>query len=312
MASFDLQGHRGARGLRPENTLPSFETALDVGVSSIETDVHLTRDSVAVLIHDARLSAPTCRPLAGSRALLPGEGPLFSALNLPELRGYVADGNPDAARFPLQDSGITPLARLLADDCGFHPYAIPTLHDLLAFLEAYGGDLGHAAGKTAAQQARARQVRLDLELKRVPFHPETIGDDFDGVRPGLLERQVVDAVRASGVGARTSVRSFDHRSVRAIRMLAPEIETALLVAGTALLSPGRLCRDAGCRTYCPDFEFLDEAQVREAHAESVRVVPWTVNEPDDWQRLLDWGVDGIATDYPDRLAEWLRARGISF
>jgi len=69
---------------------------------------------------------------------------------------------------------------------------------------------------------------------------------------------------------------------------------------------------AGARVYCPDVDFLDELQVRQVHELGVRVVPWTVNDPEDWRRLLDWGVDGITTDFPDRLAALLRARGVLF
>src|SRR6516164_1854400 len=93
----EVQGHRGARGLRPENTLPSFETAIDVGATSIETDVHLTHDGLPVLIHD---------PLVSER--------LVSSLTLAELRGYRADRNPNRARFPAQIADVTPLAASFA------------------------------------------------------------------------------------------------------------------------------------------------------------------------------------------------------
>src|SRR5947208_187845 len=77
-------------------------------------------------------------------------------------------------------------------------------------------------------------------------------------------------------------------------------------------TPAGLAKSAGADTYCPDYRFLDAAQVRACHAAGVRVLPWTVNDEADWLRLLDWGVDGITTDYPDRLAEVLRRRGIAF
>src|SRR6266852_227824 len=99
LASFDLQGHRGARGLKPENTLPAFETALDLGVTSIETDVHLTRDGVPILVHDASIQAPLDRLIPGSTAPDPASQPLISTLTLAEPRGYRADGHPDPGRF---------------------------------------------------------------------------------------------------------------------------------------------------------------------------------------------------------------------
>ena len=142
----------------------------------------------------------------------------------------------------------------------------------------------------------------------MPFQPELIGDAFDGVTAGLLEQRVVEVVRRAGVVGRTSVRSFDHRSVRTVRPLLPALRTAVLVAGTAPILPAQLAHDADATTYCPEFTFLDEVQVRQLHAAGVRVVPWTVNDAADLDRLLAWGVDGVTTDYPDRLASVLCAR----
>src|SRR5438132_2780235 len=98
MRRFDLQGHRGARGLRPENTLPSFEAAFDAGVTSIETDVCLTADGVPVLFHDAALSECLCRLLPGATGPEPARRPALCGLTLAQLRGYRADRNPDPSR----------------------------------------------------------------------------------------------------------------------------------------------------------------------------------------------------------------------
>lgn len=310
--TFDLQGHRGARGLRPENTLSSFEAAFDAGATSVETDVHLTADGVPVLFHDAALSERRCRLLPGATGPDPATRPLLRALTLTELRGYRADRNPDPRRFPGQDPGVTPLASAFAAARGLDPCTPPTLDELFAFAEAYAGQAGAAAGKADGQRAAARRVRFDLELKRVPFRPELLGDGYDAGGPALLERRVVEAVRRAGLTARASVRSFDHRCVRGVKRLEPALRTAVLVAGTAPVAPASLARAAGADVYCPDYEFLDAPQVRQLHDDGVQVVPWTVNEADDWERLLDWGVDGITTDYPDRLAEWLRRRGLTF
>jgi glycerophosphoryl diester phosphodiesterase len=155
-------------------------------------------------------------------------------------------------------------------------------------------------------------MRFDLELKRVPFQPETINDGFTGRAPGLLEQRVLEAVRAAGVVGRTTVRSFDHRSAFLLRQMEPGLRMALLIADTAPLGPADLTRAAGADLYCPSYLFLDEDLVRRAHAGGVRVVPWTVNDPAAWQRLLDWGVDGLTTDFPDRLAVFLRGRGVAF
>lgn len=311
-AVFDLQGHRGARGLKPENTLPAFEAALDLGVTTIETDLHLTRDDVAVLFHDEQISPGSCRRAVGAKVPEPASKPRVRSLSLAQLQDYLADQYADAVRYPTIDASVTPLARWYAEQQGVHPYAPPTLADLFAFAAAYSGAPGARAGKSDTRRQRAGRVRFALELKRIPYHPEVIGDDFAGAAAGVLEQRVVEAVRTADVLPRVSVIGFDHRSLRAIRQLEPRLTTAVCIYNTAPVDPAELVRQADAQGYGPDYHFLDEMQVRQLHAAGFRVVPWTVNEPRDWERLLAWGVDGIATDFPDGLAALLRQRGIEF
>jgi glycerophosphoryl diester phosphodiesterase len=293
---FDLQGHRGARGLRPENTLPGFEVAFDLGVTSTETDIHLTADGVPVLIHDPSLP----------------DGRQVRSLTLTQMRSYRADVNLDPKRFPQQDKSVTPLARIFAEHHEIDPYTPPTLTDLFAFAVAYAGDLGRQAGKTTAQRERAASVVLDLELKRVPFCSENVGPAFEALSAGLLERQVVDVIRAARMLGRVRVRSFDHRTLIAIRQLEPDLPMVGLIDRTIPANPVDLVRQAHAQFYAPNYEFLDEFQVCQCDVGGILVLPWTVNEVTDMERLLDWGVDGITTDYPDRLVEVLRKRGMVF
>jgi glycerophosphoryl diester phosphodiesterase len=303
---FELQGHRGARGLRPENTLPSFEAALDAGVSAIETDLHLSHDGVVIVTHDPHLSSRLC-----SRLPFP-EGTLISRLTSLQLKACRVERNPDPRRFPEQRAEVTPVAALFAREVGLDPFSMPTLADLFAFVAAYAGQLGERAGKSTQQRERGQRLRFDLELKRKPFDPEAIGDDFNGETAGRFEQAVVETVRAAGVTERTRVRSFDHRSVRVLRQLEPRIEGAILIAETALVDPAAVTRQAGAMAYCPNYFFLDAEQVRLAHAGGVRVIPWTINDAAVFERLWAWGVDGMATDYPDRLAAFLRSNQVAF
>jgi glycerophosphoryl diester phosphodiesterase len=309
---FDLQGHRGARGLRPENTLPSFEAALDAGATTIETDLHRTRDGVVVLCHDPEVTDRLFELVEMEFAPPPSVRPAVSALTLRQLRAYRARRNPDPQRFPEQKAEGTLLAQLFAARHGLDPYFVPTLADLFAFTCAYAGELGERAGKTEEQRGRAGMVRFDLELKRVPFFPRNVGDDFDGLGPDSLEKRVVEEVRAADVTSRTAVRSFDHRCIRALLQLEPGLTGVVLIADTAPIAPEALVREAGASIYAPSFNFLDESLVQRLHAAGVKVVPWTVNEPAHWETLLAWGVDGITTDYPDRLGAFLQERGIAF
>jgi glycerophosphoryl diester phosphodiesterase len=310
-SSFDLQGHRGARGLRPENTLPAFETALDLRVSTLETDLQLTRDGVPVLFHDAALSERSVRVREGISETL-DKRRAVRALSLVELRQFIVDRNPDLGRFPEQKNDVTLAARLFCEDRKQHVYAIPALSDLLEFVAAYAGELGRAAGKSSEQRAHARSVRFNLELKRVPFRPDAVGDKFDGNSPSDLERAVVGAVRKGAAVEKVTIQSFDHRAVKAVKQLDPKLATAILIAGTAPVSPAALAKDAGAAIYSPDYQFLDAALVRETQAAGIRVIPWTVNEVADMERLLDWRVDGMITDVPQRLIPLLQARHMPF
>jgi glycerophosphoryl diester phosphodiesterase len=274
--AIEVQGHRGARGLLPENTLPSVEIALDLGVNSIETDIHLTQDDVPILFHDPRLNA---------------EGmPLIRTLTARQLHEH-----------SISNAAPNPLAEQYAAAHGFHPHGIPTLAELFDFVACYAA----SPEKSKAQRNGARQLIFDLELKRVPFEPETIGDGFTGTAPALLELQVLAAIRAADVLQRTRVRSFDHRSVWAIKQLEPTLETGLLVHQTAPKDIGTMMNGAGAQVYCPEYHFVDAQIVHQVHAAGLRIIPFTVNDPSEWERLIAWGVDGITTDYPDRLIEWL-------
>ncbi len=295
MPPFHLQGHRGARGLKPENTLPSFEAALDAGVSSIETDLHCTADGAVVLCHEPVLGAALFTPPADGVF-----GRRLAKVSLAELRRWRADRNPDPARFPDQNSIVAPLARWFAERYAVDPFAVPTLADLFHFAAAYAGEPGVQAGKSPQQRTQATRVGFDLEWKTLPFH----------AAPVEMEQRVVEAIRAAGVAERTTVRCFDHRCVRRLRALEPRLRGAVLVANMAPVALAELVLRADVRVYCPSYDFLDEEQVRQAHAVGIRVLPWTVNEPDHWKRLIDWGVDGLTTDYPDRLAERLHFWGV--
>jgi glycerophosphoryl diester phosphodiesterase len=296
-STFELQGHRGARGLRPENTLPSFELAIDLGVDAIETDVHLTRDGVPIHCHEPILGERLCR-LWRSGPPAPHDKPYIAGLTLDQLRCYVADVNPDPVRFPQQQAGPATLAELLAEQWGHHPYGLPTVAELYNFVRAYAGEEGVKAGKSIDQRQSAARLVFDLEIKRVPFHPEYINDGFLGREAGLLEVRLLEEIQRASMLGRTRVRSFDHRSLAALKALEPSLAVAVLIADTAPVSPGLLARQVGAEFFCPDYRFVDEELIRQAHAEGVRVIPWTVNEVADCKKLRDWGVDGVTTDYP--------------
>ncbi|MFL5341206.1 MAG: glycerophosphodiester phosphodiesterase family protein [Gemmataceae bacterium] len=282
MSEFHVQGHRGARGLAPENTLPSFERAFDIGVSSVETDLFPSADGIPVLIHDPETA-----------------GELVGRLSASELRRRIVDRNPDPVRFPAQSAEVTPSAAEFCQQRGVPPFGVPSLTELFEFASFCARD----ARKPAEQRQRAGRVLFDLEIKRFPFRPELFAADAQQTVVA-----VVNAVQAAGLSERTVIRSFDHRLVAVVRRLSPRIRTAVIIAGTAPIDPARLALDVGASIYCPDYQFVDAEVIDLCRGNGVMTIPWTVNDPAEWHRLRAFGVDGITTDFPDRLMTWLRER----
>ncbi len=308
----DLQGHRGARGLKPENTLPAFEVALDWMVTTLELDLHLTKDQVPVVTHDARLSPTICRQRPNTTVPRVATRPGVATLTLAQLRGYLADRNPSRRLYPNQNNTTTPIAEAYARQHKIEPYSIPTLADVFAFVNAYAGTDGERTQKTEAQRRRAQEVRFNIELKRNPSRPQDIGDDFDGTGPSTFERQTVRVIQQANAVERCCIQSFDHRAVKAARQLEEGLQGAALVGGMAPASIPELVHAADAHIYSPNYSSLDEQQVRQAQRVNVKVIPWTVNNVEDMQRLLGWHVDGIITDFPDRLANLLHTQHIEF
>lgn len=278
---YDLQGHRGARGLKPENTLPAFETALDLGVSTLELDLHFSSDQQVVVWHDPVIDSAKCRVPGGVAV----DG-LISASSADSLATLICDGNPDPARFPDQNAEPTELAG--------DAWGIVTLDQLFDFVEQYAqSDL-----KSTDQRAGASVVRFNIETKRVPDDPTAIGDDFDGVAPGAFELAILELIERRGMAERTTIQSFDHRSLWAIRTVSPDQKLAALTRRGEVPDFVELAEN-GAAIWSPTQSAVTESRVVEAHDAGLLVIPWTVNEVDEMTALLDMGVDGLITDRPD-------------
>jgi glycerophosphoryl diester phosphodiesterase len=297
-SGLDLEGHRGARGLAPENTLAAFRRALAIGVTTIETDVAITRDGVAVISHNPNLVPELVRDASG--AWLARPGPPIHSLTLAQLREY------DIGR-------LNPATRYASDFPEQEPSdgeRFPTLRELLSLV------------------AHARTpVRLNLETKVTPDNAVATAS------PGAFVRVILDAVRDAKLTDRVTIQSFDWRTLREVKRVAPAIPTSCLTiesTGMNTMAPGAdgrspwhaglalrdypsvpaLVAAAGCSTWSMFWRNLTPALLADAHARGLAVLPWTVNDPAQMARLVDMGVDGIITDYPDRLRDVMRAKGL--
>jgi glycerophosphoryl diester phosphodiesterase len=290
--ALDLQGHRGARGLAPENTLPAFERALAVGVDTLELDIGVTADGVVVVLHDVALNPAVTRDAQGQ--WLSGPATLVRSLTLQQLQAHdVGRIRPDSA-----------YARSFPQQQPSDGTRVPTLASVFALVAAKGAP-----------------VRFNIETKLDPNRPD------DTVPAEAMVTALLQAVRAAGMSERVTIQSFDWRTLRLVKDKAPELPTSCLTArtngvdstadarwtaGLRLADHGnsvpRLAKAAGCDTWSPNAGSLTRELLKEAQDAGLKVLPWTVNERADMDRLIGWGVDGLITDYPDRAREVMKAR----
>jgi glycerophosphoryl diester phosphodiesterase len=290
--TLDLQGHRGARGLKPESTLPAFESALDELMTTLELDLHLTADGRLVVLHDPFLNPAKCRLEPGAPAgaadpddpATPSNHLRISAMTFDELGAYRCDRNPDPSAFPEQDTEPTTIAGAR--------FEIIALEDLFDFVKLYTA----SGAKDEEQRDNASQVRFNIETKRVPNRPELIGDDFDGVTVGRFEQALLDLVEERRLVDRVTVQSFDHRSLWAIQATGSPVQLSALTIDVPDFAD-LAARGAG--VWSPSFRTLDAGNVAAAHDAGLLVLPWTVNDAAEMQRLIGLGVDGLITDRPD-------------
>lgn len=264
----DLQGHRGARGLLPENTVPAFRRALELGVNTLELDLAVSKDGRLVVSHEPWMSAGICttpdgQPVPEAEAQ---EHNLY-VMTYDEIARYDC-GSRGNARFPEQ----VPMR-----------VAKPLLDSVIVMAEHYAAAHGRPP------------VRYNVEIKSKPEH-----DGRHHPEPPAFARLVHEALAAHGVLARTTVQSFDPRALEAMHALDPTATLALLVDNDLGLEANLERLTFTPDVYSPHHRLVDRALVEAAHRRGIAVLPWTVNDVETMRRLVALGVDGLITDYPDR------------
>jgi glycerophosphoryl diester phosphodiesterase len=256
-----VHGHRGARAVLPENTIPAFEHAIRVGADVLELDLAVTQDSVLVVSHDPVLNPAICSGPEGAGVV--------REMTLAQVRRWDCGARKNPA-FPKQKP--VPGTR------------IPTLEEVL--------DL-----------ARLGTFEFNIEMKSFPEHPEYTPP------PEEFARLVLEAIRRRGLESRVIVQSFDFRTLRALKRLAPEIRLAALFDRDSRdFQP--IAREAGASIAAPNHRLVTREKVKSAHKAGVQVVPWTANTQAEWDRLVEARVDGIITDDPEELIRYLRMKGL--
>ncbi len=286
---FDVEGHRGCRGLRPENTLAAFRFALDeVGVTTLELDLGVTKDNVLVISHDRALN-PLKVELNGKFILSPI---LIHSLTFKELEKYTVGIMRSDYYWPYQ----VPIPN----------EKIPTFEEVLKLVK----DRECISG---------RKIFLNAEIKISPSRPNDTVDEKSFVN------LVVNLVKRYDMEDEVMIQSFDWESLVLIKKMDPKITTVALTRNHLLTSPKwtaglkwwdfngdvvKMLKTIGVNIASPYYKECNESLVERYHENGIQVIPWTIDDPKEMIKYIDMGVDGIITDYPNILRAVLIAKGI--
>lgn len=265
--TFDKEGHRGGRGLRPENSVPSMENAVELGVT-LEMDISFSKEKIAIVSHDQRINPIIAlKPNGDTISRTEEKNLILFQMPYADIKQYIF-GQRAYPAFPQQQKIKT---------------YIPKLADLIDSAETY------------AKVHHKPLPHYNIETKTSPA-----GDGILHPGPDEFVSLLMQVINQKHIQQRVIIQSFDPRTLEIVHRDYPKLPTAFLV------SNGKLADNLSKLTfkpeiYSPTFGIVDEATVQNCHQRGIKILPWTVNKPEDIARLKSWGVDGIISDYPDLL-----------
>jgi glycerophosphoryl diester phosphodiesterase len=272
LAFVGIHGHRGARSLRPENTIPGLLYAAGLGIEVLEFDIAVTKDGVPVLSHDPEVNPNICQKMNGDKVAEPR--PVIHQMLLSELKTFDC-GTLKNPRFKKQ----VPVEKTVK----------PTLRE---FFEAL------AASKLPNKDT----IQFNIETKIFADRPDV------SPNPDTFVSLIVAELERAKVVDRSILQSFDDRTLAAARRLKPELKLAVLNERNFSNSLAR-AQKLKAEFVSPNTRFVSKDYVKRAHALGMQVVPWTANDQKTWTDLVNAGVDAIITDDPAALLEFLKSRG---
>lgn len=272
MPAFNKEGHRGARGLIPENTIPSMYKAIDYDVHTVEVDVVISRDKKVVISHDIYFH-PDITTTPDGKQLTPKEAQQILLFNMDydSIRKYDVGLKPHKD-FPQQVK---------------MPVYKPLLSELIDSTDWYA-------------KSKGKSVMYNIELKTTP--------GTEGVKTATVEELVdltVQVVRDKKLESRSYLQSFDFRPLQLIHKKYPDLTTAVLIGGNDKRTFEQQLTELGYNPemYSPHYSVVTPELVKECHKRNIKLIPWTVNTLEEMKRLKAMGVDGIITDYPNYFAQ---------
>lgn len=259
-------GHRGARALYPENTMPAFQHALDVGVDVIELDLGVSKDNVLVVYHDQKINNTIC-----SHPKIKINSDIYLRnLNLEQIQEFDC-GSRKNPRFPNQQT--VPGAK------------IPTLEEVFKWISKQTSE-------------RAKTIEFNIETKIVPGQPEKTAP------PQIFANLLIKMINKYKMQNRVWVQSFDARTLEAVKAAEPSIRISMLI-GFNYFDHTLLLKNLDAQAISPYWSWIDEDAVKNIQRYGGKVFPWTANNEEQWEQLIKMGVDGIITDNPKALISYI-------
>jgi glycerophosphoryl diester phosphodiesterase len=267
--NIDIQGHRGCRGLFPENSLPAFEKAIELGVTTLELDLAISKDRKIIVSHEPYINSLFCLDTLGEEITFEEEKAynLFK-MNYQEIKAFDC-GTKQYARFPKQQK-------------------IKTYKPLLS--EVF-----------ELTKAKNSNVKFNIEIKADPKY-----DNIYTPEPKEFVRLVLNLIEQYGVFESTNLQSFDLRILEEIKKQAPKMKLSLLIDENETIEDKISKLSFTPEIISPYFGLLDADNIHIYQSKEIQIIPWTVNLEKDMQLMIDYQVDGIITDYPDKLIEMLK------
>lgn len=265
---FDVQGHRGARGLKPENTIPAFLVALDNGVTTVEMDLAVTKDGQLVVSHEPWMSSEICLDMNGKEIEEKNEKKFnIYQMTYAEVQRFDCGSKPNP-KFPQQEKIVV---------------GKPLLQDVIVAIEDH------------IKSFSRYEVDYNIEIKSSPegdnkFHPDP--EKFSDMVYELLDQYLPMQ--------RIVIQSFDFRILKYWHKKYPHVRLAALVENTRSIDSNLNSLGFNPSVYSPYYKLLNKQKVTYLHNKRIRVIPWTVNEDSDMLSIKAMGADGFITDYPDR------------
>ena len=267
--SLDIQGHRGCRGLMPENSIPAFLMAIELGVQTLEMDVVISGDRHVIVSHEPYFSHEFCQDPSG-KEILPEEEKSHNIFqkSVAEIQRYDC-GTKIHPRFP--------------DQIKTKVYK-PTLSEVFERVEPLVKEYG------------IDDLKYNIEIKRQPeqdgeFHPAAA--EFVDL--------VLKEVNNFNLANRVIIQSFDAETLNVVRAKAPNITLAWLIDNNYGLEQNLTILGFTPDIYSPNFRYVDAQLIQLVRSKNLKIIPWTVNDPKDISKMISIGVDGIISDYPDRV-----------